>query len=136
MSVLTGIGLFLLRNWKVVLPVLAALALAGYILWLRADNADLKLERQELQTQLAQAEEINRRNSETMRRMDENLATERAATSAVQTRVNELQAEVNSAEQELSNAPGANEPAGEFFDALGDSLRAIDARGDATGIRR
>ena len=128
MSVLAGIGLFLLRNWKVVLPVLAALALAGYILWLRADNADLKLERQELQMQLSQAQEVNRRNAETMRRMDANLVTERAATSAVQARVNKLQADINSAEQELLNVPGAHDPVDPFFDALGDSLRAIDAR--------
>jgi len=74
MSVLAGIGMFLLRNWKVVLPVIAAIALAGYILILRTSNANLKADLLEANVAIEQAQEVNRRNSETMKRMDQNLA--------------------------------------------------------------
>ena len=130
MSFLAGAGLFLLRNWKVVLPVIAALALAGYILVLRTSNANLKHDLQTAETQLATAVEINERNKLVIKRMDDNLATERAATQAVTARERKVGAAVKAAESEIQNAPDANAPAGDVFDALGDSLRAIDADRD------
>lgn len=119
---------FALRHWKLIAIGLAAAALFSYVMWLRADNADLRAEVVTYEAELQRAAEVNARNAEFMRRQNDNLVAERAATAKVQKRVTALQAEINSAEQELLNAPGANDPAGEFFDALGDRLRAIDAR--------
>lgn len=77
--------------------------------------------------ELTVAVEVNQRNAETMRRLQATQAAERKATEKELEAVKLRAASLEKIAREMDNVEGANDPAGAFWDAYGEQLRA--ARG-------
>jgi hypothetical protein len=117
------LGRLLLKFWYV--PVIAAMLLG---LWVQ--HKDVKLARfqaEQAGVALKQAEAVNKSNTKALRDMQidqqiDRIATERAIAVAQARHTKNEQAK-----QELKNAPGANDPAPVYFDAVGDKLRVLQS---------
>lgn len=117
---------FALRNWKVILSVLAALALAGYVMYLRMDNADLKKDLAASEQIIEKQAEVNRRNAEFMKRQEASIAEERKLNAEMIEATKARTSRIEEVRKELQNAPGAQERVSPHFDLLGQRLRSLD----------
>lgn len=117
---------FAARHWKVILPVLAALALAGYVMYLRMDNADLKKDLAASEQIIEKQAEVNRRNAEFMKRQEASIAEERKLNAEMIEATKARTSRIEEVRKELQNAPGAQERVSPHFDLLGQRLRSLD----------
>lgn len=117
---------FALRNWKVILSVLAALALTGYVMHLRMDNADLKKDLAASEQIIEKQAEVNRRNAEFMKRQEASIAEERRLNAEMIEATKARTSRIEEVRKELQNAPGAQERVSPHFDLLGQRLRSLD----------
>lgn len=115
-----SIGWALLRKlW----PFIAIAALCGVIFVQYQWVKNARLEKAAAEVALSAAVAVNERNEAEMARLEAERARAQAvadeAIAAAKARV----AETNKLKEELRHAPGANDPAGDYFDALSRQLR-------------
>lgn len=121
---MAAIGWTLLRKFWYV-PVIAALAFG---LWVQ--HKDVKFERAQraaAEVALKQAEEVNERNAQFIKRQNEDIELARKATERAIADAKTREAQTNAAKEEMRNAPGAADTVSPYFDALGDKLRSLNA---------
>lgn len=108
---------------------LLAVVLLGAGVWIKllhADNANLSLKYEQAQANFQEAVGVNKENQKTITQLRLDRIADREATLKEQDRVTQLTGALERAKKDMKNAPNANAPAGEYFDALSRSLPRID----------
>lgn len=127
MSTAVKIGLWLLKNWKLVLIAAVVVALVSYVGYLRYSEIEARqaaaeaIQQRDLQTSLALSA------IQAIESMKAHEEAQAKARQAVKTAKVSRDTKVKVIEQENHHAPGNDTAAGPSWDALGDRLRELAA---------
>lgn len=105
-------------------PFVAIAALCGVIFVQYQWVKNARLEKAAAEVALSAAVAVNERNEAEMLRLEQEREAARLAAEEAIAAAKVLAAKTSKIKEDMRNAPGADAPAGEFFDALGDRLRA------------
>ncbi len=109
---------------------LALLSVAGYVLWLRAENAGLERDLLAAERDAAIYGEVQRRTAESFERYVDQVERDRADVVAESARARNRAVALDRLEREIRNGEGGAAPAGALADSVLDRLRELTAAGD------
>jgi len=111
---------------KAILALLALVAFLGAVgtaLWYRSEAIQATAEVKRVEKALSLAVETNKKQSATIKRMEKQAAEERKATEKEIAEAQKRATAIDEIKKDMDNVQGANDPAGPYWDALGERLR-------------
>lgn len=101
-----------------ILLIIVGLSATAYIYYLKAKNAE---------QQLSIAVRVNEENTRIAKEIREDWALEKVETEKELAATQKRATAIEKVKQEIQNAPEANDPAGPFWDDLGERLRSLNS---------
>jgi hypothetical protein len=127
-----GLILSAIGGWRSLAFLVAAVALAGYVLYLRADAADARADLAQARANVARLEEINARTVESFARYRAASEAAQAALVRESERAAARASELSTLISEAGNAPD-DRPVGPVLERGFARLRALDGPGPGGG---